>query len=133
MGEDVLITPVLDKDGNAIGVKKYQLRGHQVAFCKDQLREVEDGVALCDKTRDYCTTATVIAVGPDVSAPEKDKTKREMHGWPKCSDLPLKKGMRVLLPDGCDTIKHPFDVDYEGLIHANDIIAIVEGLDEDEC
>jgi hypothetical protein len=128
--ESIVITPVLDDEGEAVGVKKYDLLGHEVAFCKDKIHEENEGIALCAKTVEYCTTAVVLAVGRKVNAPVTDKAKREMFGWRKHYDMPLRKGMRVLLPDGCDTMSHPFDVDYEGLIHANDIIAIVEGIEE---
>ena len=128
--ESIVITPVLGEDGEAVGVKSYDLLGHEVAFCKDLRHKEDEGVSLCDHTRDYCTTAVVLAVGRKVNSPVTDKAKREMFGWRKHYDIPLRKGMRVLLPDGCDTMSHPFDVDYEGLIHANDVIAIVEGIEE---
>ena len=130
MDENIVIVPVYDDKGKPVSVKRYKLIGHEVAFCKDKLEVESGGISLAEKTREYCCTAVVIGVGPKVGQPVRNKGKRSLHGWSKSRmDLPLKKGDRVLLPDGCDSISHPFAADYEGLIHCNDIIAIVEGME----
>ncbi len=130
MTEDTVIVPVYDEKNRPVNIKRYKLLGHQVAFCKDKFKQEVGGVSLAEKTREYCCTAVVIGIGPMVGTPEDNKAKRSLHGWSKHSWISgLKVGMRVLLPDGCDTISHPFPADYEGVIHCNDILAIVEGLE----
>ena len=76
-------------------------------------------------------TAVVWAIGEKVGQVEKNRIKREMFGWPKRISAAIKVGDRILLPNGNDTMTHPFGIEHEGLIHEFEVLAIIEGLEND--
>lgn len=106
------------------GRGEVRLTGHEVYWRKCTRKEPE-GIALPDWTRDSSNVVEVLAVGPKCGTVENNQTKRKLYDWPHGQVFPVKPGDFVILPDSAETITHP-DVDYEGIIHELDIIAIIE-------
>lgn len=117
------------------GDKNVSVFGHEIYFRKEYTPDIEvkdditgeviGEIVLPEQLRDETYTVEALALGDECGEVLRNRKKRRMNGWPCGIVNPIKPGDRLLLPDGSDSLTHPYDYRNEGLISEFDVIAVI--------